>query len=290
MKRVLTLSKLASCVALAIVATACGDDVLPESVGDSTPGETIADVEAEPQDTEASASTTAVTEPAPPETTIPVEPTASDVDAVTVVPEPVQEPEPTLTPGASSRADFVLRANGVGSADFGQADIDVIPVMTELLGNPVDDRLGEYPLFDEDYSLYIDFEDSGFSAPFGRTTCYDNEFCLYFGGGTGDDLRFVGWSQDGFDLASDPLASDAGVTIGSRYADHLGEMTVGEGGCFTQGFGEIAGITLFLTSEGVPFVSFDDDGTFVAGTPDPTEIVVTGMEAGDRPFFVFADC
>ena len=275
MKSVLTSARFVSCVALAVIVTACGDDVPIEADASTAPT-------AVPE--------TAVPETAPPETTILEAPVASDSVAVTVAPEPVPEPESTPAPVPPSRGDLVLRSNGVGSADFGQVDIEVIPVMTALLGDPVDDRLGEYPTFDEDVNLYVDFEDSGFSAPFGRTTCYGNAFCLNFGGNTSDDLRFVGWSQGGFESASEPMVTADGVTIGSRYSDHLGVMTVNEGGCFTEGFGEVAGITLLVTSEGVPFVSVDDVGNYVTQTPDPAEIVVRTMKAGDEPFYIYADC
>ena len=131
-----------------------------------------------------------------------------------------------------------LRSNGVGNADFGMADIEVIPQVTALIGDPVDDQLGEYPAFDIEYGVYVDFEDTGFSAPFGRTTCYDNEFCLYFGGSSG----------------------------------------------------EIAGVQVLVTSQGVPFSSVDDAGNFVTQTPDPAEIFVDSMRAGEEPFFLFSDC
>jgi hypothetical protein len=116
---------------------------------------------------------------APTESTVPDAPAASDV-AATVAPESVREPETTAAPPAPSRADLVLRSNRVGNADFGMADIE--------------------------YGVYVDFEETGFSAPFGRTTCCDNKCCLYFGGNTGDDLSVVGCSQRGFETASDPLS------------------------------------------------------------------------------------
>ncbi len=145
-----------------------------------------------------------------------------------------------------------------------------------------------YPTFES--GTYVGFDDTGFSRPFGRTTCYDNQFCLYFGGDTSGDLRFVGWSQDNFDLGSAPLATSDGITIGARYADHLGVMTIDEGGCYTQGSGEVAGITLLVSSQTVPFGAFDDDGNYVTQVPDPGDIVVDTLRAGDEPFYLFADC
>ena len=276
MTSLLSSFRLVSCVALAIAVVSCGDDVATETDG-STAEESVAPGEQE------------TAEAVAPETSVADAPVASDAVAATVAPESLPQPEETPAP-APSRADLVLRSNGVGSSDFGLADIDVIPVVTALLGNPVDDRLGEYPTYDDEYNTYVDFEDTGFLAPFGRTTCYDNQFCLHFGGDTSDDVRFVGWSQNGFDSASAPLVTADGVTIGSRYADHLGVMTVNEGGCFTQGSGEIAGVVLLVSSESVPFSSFDDAGNYVGQTPDPADIVVTSLQAGDEPLYLFADC
>jgi hypothetical protein len=66
-------------------------------------------------------------------------------------------------------------------------------------------------------------------------------------------------------------------------------MTVDEGGCFTRGSGETAGVEPLVTSQGVPFSSVDDAGNFVTQTPDPAEIVVGSLRAGDEPFFLFSD-
>jgi hypothetical protein len=89
---------------------------------------------------------------------------------------------------------------------------------------------------------------------------------------------------------TDPLQTADGITVGSRQSDHIGVMTVNEGGCFSSGSGEAGGVTLIVTSEGEPFESVDEAGNFVVGNPDPSDIVVQSMESGERPFFLFADC
>lgn len=283
--------------AIVLALAACGDDPAVETAATQPPvaeetveTDPVVDTEAETTapatdapDTAAPATAAEATAPA--ETTAP----ATEAPAPTAAPESTAAPAPE-TPAAPTRSDLTLRSNGLGTLDFGQADIDVIPAVSAVLGAPTEDGLGEYPTFDDESGFFVNFEDTAFTRPFGRTTCFDNGICLYFGGDTGDVLQFLGWSQFGFELESDPLATSSGVTIGSRYSDHLGEMTVDEGGCFTQGFGEIAGVRLLVTSEGVPFGSFDENGEFISQTPDPSEIVVTGLEAGDEPFFLFADC
>ncbi len=267
-----------------LLLAACGDDVAPVMSG-------APDTAAAAETSDAPESTDAAVITAVPESTVDPAATATP-DTTSPAPETTAAPAPesTAAPAVPSRGDLTLRSNGVGSADIGQADIEVIPYVTGLLGAPASDQLGEYPTFDDDLNMYTNVTEEGFVAPFGRTTCYDNQFCLYFGGATNEALRFVGWSQESFDVLSDPLQTAEGVTIGSRQSDHLGSMTVSEGGCFSSGNGDIAGVLLYVTSEGEPFGSFDDDGNFVLGNPLPEDIVVTGLEGGDRPFFLFADC
>lgn len=271
-----------------LLVAACGDDADPVTTDPpaTTPAETApAETALEPVSTDApdtSAAPESTVDPAvtaAPETTAP----APDTTAAPT-------PETTAAPAPSSPSDLTLRSNGVGAADFGQADIEVIPYVTGILGNPVRDQLGEYPTFDEEFNLYTNFDEDGFTAPFGRTTCYDNRYCLYFGGETNDALSFVGWSQESLDLLSDPLATADGITIGSRQSEHLGTMTINNFGCFTNGSGEAAGILVLVTSEGEPFEFVDEEGNFVQGNPAPEEIVVTALEAGSRPYFIFADC
>ena len=260
--------RLIGAVAVAgLIVAACGDD--PDPAAETTPAETSA----APESTVDPAGT------ATPETTAPPPDT-------TVAPTP----ETSAAPAPPSPTDLTLRSNGVGTADFGRADIEVIPYVTGILGTPVRDQLGEYPTFDEEFGLYTNFDEDGFTAPFGRTTCYDNQYCLYFGGETNDALSFVGWSQGSFEPLSDPLTIADGITVGSRQSDHLGTMTINDFGCFSTGSGEAAGVVLLVMSEGEPFEFVDDSGNFVQGNPLPEEIVVTALEAGSRPFFIFADC
>lgn len=228
----------------------------------------------------------------------PDEPVATDppfspatVDS-TVTADPAASPPNTTTASApvDSRDDLVLRSDGVGTADFGRPDIEVVAYVGGILGTPTSDQPGEYPTFDDASGVYVNVEEDAFAFPFSRSTCYDNEFCVYFGGETSAALAFVGWSQESFELLSDPLRTPDGITVGSRQSEHADAITVNPGGCFSTGTGETAGILLFVTSEGEPFEFVDDAGNFVQGSPDPSDIVVQSMESGDRPFFLFADC
>lgn len=212
---------------------------------------------------------------------------ASTTAAETATPAPDTAGASAPEPG---RSDLVLRSNGVGTADFGRPDVEVITYVGGILGTPTSDQLAEYPTFDDASGVYVNVEEDAFAYPFSRANCYDNRFCVYFGGETSDALAFVGWSQESFELLSDPLQTLDGITIGSRQSEHADVITVNQGGCFSNGTGETAGILLFVTSEGEPFEYVDDAGDFVQGNPDPSDIVVRAMESGDRPFFLFADC
>lgn len=260
--------------AASLLVAACGDD--PDTTGDTSSATVEDPTESATPANDVVADTTA------PDTAGPV-----DTDAATDTAAPT---DTGAALPANRRDELVLRSNGLGDVDFGRPDIEVIPYITARLGQPTTDQLGEYPTFDDEFDAYVNFDDDGFSRPFGRTTCYDNRFCVFFGGDSSDALSFVGWSQEGFDLRSDPLSTADGITVGSRASDHVGVMTVDQGGCFTTGTGEAAGVLLYVASEGEPFETVDEDGNFVQGNPDPSEVVVQGLEAGDRPFFLFADC
>ena len=187
-----------------LVLASCGDDVDPVTSG-APDTAAAAETSAAPESTDAAVIT------AVPESTVDPAVTATP-DTTSPAPETTAAPAPesTTAPAAPSRGDLTLRSNGVGTADIGQADIEVIPYVTGLLGAPASDQLGEYPTFDDNLDMYTNFTEEGFVAPFGRTTCYDNQFCLYFGGATNDALRFVGWSQESFDVLSDPLQTAEG--------------------------------------------------------------------------------
>ena len=55
----------------------------------------------------------------------------------------------------------------------------------------------------------------------------------------------------------------------------------------TSGSGEIAGVRLALISSGLQFTDWDASGNYVTQIPDPADVKVTSMEAGDLPLFLF---
>jgi hypothetical protein len=49
-------------------------------------------------------------------------------------------------------------------------------------------------------------------------------------------------------------------------------------------------VNLYLESSGEWFQSFDDAGNYVVGNPDPADVTVTSMSAGNLRIFLFGDC
>lgn len=232
---------------------------------DTTPSSSIPDSTVPPT---SAAPTTAPATTAPP-TTVP----------------PPTTPPPTVAP--ETPADLVLDFDGVLPFAFGSPDIDVVPGLVEVLGEPISDVSTEYPLDDE--GTFLDAtEEEAYVAPFGRTVCFADGLCTQFGAGSDTALQFTGWRFEGDGATG--LATAGGITIGSLWADHADSITIDEGGCYGVGDGMAEGIELTLQSNGVPFVVVADDGSFSAGSPDPADVAVIGLRAGDLPVSLFADC
>lgn len=142
----------------------------------------------------------------------------------------------------------------------------------------------EYPV-ERGSRHYDEYEDYSFEFPFSRELCFGNWLCLLAAGETIDTLALVGWSQNN---SSEALATDSGLSLGLSLAE-VGEVDLGWV-CYGFASGRLGEIELGLTSLGEPFISFDDEGRFVDGSPDPSEVIITRMAAGVRPVSEFNDC
>ena len=198
------------------------------------------------------------------------------------------DPTTTTAPGDTAGVDsLVLRADGVGSLRFGTNVIPVLDALAVILGEPVSDVAYSYPVVGGP-GFTDQFGDFGFVQPFGRQTCFANEFCVEAGGPSPADLVFVGWSQ--YEAAGVTLATSDGITVGSRWSDHPDLISVDEGGCFAFGTGTIGRIDLALESSGTMFSAPDGSGGFISAVPDPSAVTVVGLSAGDLRISLFADC
>ena len=264
-------------VPLALVAlsfAACGGTGAPQVVqsnsASTTPGETT--TTADP-----AASTTVV------DTTV-VETSTTVADTSTSTTELVTTTTaPPLTP-----AGLVLRSDGIGPLVFGAPVADTLAVLTPVLGPTIIDESADYPNEPTPGQFESVEGDFGFAHPFERQVCFDNSLCITFGGSAPDRLAFVGWELGAGNPP--PLLTTAGITVGVRWADFAGSMTVEQGGCYTAGYGQSAGVNLYLESTGEPFGSFDEAGNYVIGNPDPADVTVTSMSAGNLRLFLFGDC
>lgn len=200
---------------------------------------------------------------------------------------PATPPPTTAPPAPAAPDDLVLAFDGVLPFRFGDHDIDVMAGLEPVLGPPVSDAVVEYPIASEGFFLDENQEIS-YISPVGRSACFANDLCLEFGSGSGDTLIFTAWSM--FRAADPTLATGTGLAVGSPLADHVDAVAIDEGGCFSIGYGTSEGIDVTLQSDGEPFASVSDTGEFVQGDPDPAQVTIVGLEAGEAPTFLFADC
>ncbi|NND75998.1 MAG: hypothetical protein HKN44_13430 [Ilumatobacter sp.] len=237
-----------------------------------TPSTTTAPVET-------SAETTTTTSAAPPAATTPV---------TSTTPPATPAPSPTDPSEAPTKGELVLRSGGVGPFTFGSVGpTEFIAAVTPALGPPTADGELAYP---DDAGGYFENvgAEAGFAFPFGRTTCFSNAFCAHFGGSSADALSLVGYDQD---ENAGALATPSGVTSGSIWADFAPVIEIGEGGCFTAGYGTADGVGITVLSLGDWFQFYDDEtGEYVNQVPAQTDVKVISLRSGEQPFFLYDDC
>jgi hypothetical protein len=216
--------------------------------------------------------------------------TSSTTPPSTTPPTTVARAEPTTTTTPPTTAgDLTLIFDGVLPYRFGDRDVNVVPGLAALLGPPVSDELTEYP--DVVEGTFVDASgEETFIAPFGRTVCFADSLCVQFGAGAPETLLFSGWRID--DVAGSDLATDAGIVIGSTWAEHADVISLDPfNSCVTVGYAIAGGVDITLSSPDEPFAAPDPgSGEFVTGDVDPSRVTVVEMRAGRLPEFVDADC
>ena len=198
----------------------------------------------------------------------------------------------TAAPGTTNAVpkapeDLTLLADGLGPLRFGADSAAVVSAVDAVLGQPVSDAPAEYPNSVEG-AFHSQDEELEFIKPFGRTVCWLNGLCIEFGGATAGPYSFLGWYYAATD--TDELAAPSGLDVGSTWANFAGVMTVDTGGCFSVGSGASNGVRLTLQSSGTPFVTVDDVGNETPTTPDPADVTVVQMQAGEQVVFLLGDC
>lgn len=198
----------------------------------------------------------------------------------------------TAAPGTTNAVpkapeDLTLLADGLGPLRFGADSAAVVSAVDVVLGQPVSDAPAEYPNSVEG-AFHSQDEELEFIKPFGRTVCWLNGLCIEFGGATAGPYSFLGWYYAATD--TDELAAPSGLDVGSTWANFAGVMTVDTGGCFSVGSGASNGVRLTLQSSGTPFVTVDDVGNETPNTPDPADVTVVQMQAGEQVVFLLGDC
>ena len=195
--------------------------------------------------------------------------------ATTVAPEPLD--------------DLTLIFDGVVPFRFGDRDVDVVPALSAEFGEPVSDAMAEYPTAEE--GVFLDPSgEAAFVAPFGRTVCYTNSFCVFFGAGAPETLILTGWRLSD-DTPSDLVTHD-GIAAGSVLAEYADIITFDPTlSCGDLAFGAADGIDVYLLSADGPFAvpAAGGDGLEILD-PDPALVTVSEMRAGELPRDIFDDC
>ena len=268
-------------VAVAIgVAGACGGSAPTAVIVESTTSvslTTVAPVASVP--TESVPATSALVTPTTVATTAP--PTVASTVPSTVPPTTAD----TTTTTPLSTETLVLATAAVGPFAFGSAIIPVLDALLPVLGPVLSDTAHTYPVMVDD--RFIDeFGDFSFAYPYGRQTCFENEFCVVAGGPTPGELVLVGWSQAD---APGALATDTGIAVGLTAAD-VGTIDI-VSGCYAFAVGVLDGIEVDVYSAGEPFWSVDEaTDTYVEGSPELSDITIVQMAAGDNRVFEYDDC
>lgn len=272
-----TLASVAVLVVIAAATAACSSDSVESTVASTTIDS--APPPPEPVITSADPSTTVAD--ATPDTSTTEAPTTT-VEATTTT-----QAVTTTTAVALSANDLNLARNGVLPFVFGDTDTNVVAGLTSVLGATILDTTTTYTIPDGAYLLDA-AEETGYTFPFGRYVCFRNDVCVQFGGSTTDTLVFTGWNLDSD--AAPQLFTSNGISVGATLSAFPGQITVFEGGCYSTGYGETAGVGVTLFSAGDPFLSFTEDGEYAFGSPSPADVTVTQMHAGELPFYLFDDC
>lgn len=221
------------------------------------------------------------------ETTTTVTETTTTVAETTTTAAPTTTAPPETTPPTTAAPDYTLRGTGVGTFVFTDPASAVVEALTVGFGAPELDEVTEFP-YPQD-SVFVNDAEEVFDFPFGRTVCFANTLCTVHGGPTSDALSFVGWYYAAEEAPT--LFTAQGITLGSRWADFVDSMNVGEGGCYSDGGGTTPDeVSLYLRSSGTPFSGVDEAGNYAVFSPDPADVTVVQMQAGVLIGTLYGDC
>lgn len=220
-----------------------------------------------------------------------------DETTTTAAPESTTTVAETTTTVAPE--PLTLRNDAIGPYSYGADPTTVVAGLAERLGAAISDTTTNYVeptgggyFFNGDRTMNFLFQ-------FGRETCWSIGLCVSFGGVDAASATFIGWTYEG-DPAS-TLATDTGLTLGSRLSDHPGLPALftcfagqGAGGVsLYDGVSWIVGSTVVgsppnlfavFTSEGAPFDEISNDsGAGTSVIPPADVVVVKRLTAGEVP-------
>jgi hypothetical protein len=213
--------------------------------------------------------------------------TTTTVAETTTTEAPTTTAAPETTPPTTAAPDYTLRGTGVGTLVFTDPVATVVEALTAGFGAPELDEITEFPTPQD--AVFVNDAEEVFDFPVGRTVCFTNTLCTVYGGPSAEALSFVGWYYAAEEAPT--LSTAQGITLQSRWADFRDAMEVGEGGCYSDGYGNsLDGVSLYLRSLGTPFSGVDEAGNYLVMSPDPADVIVVQMQAGTLIGTLYGDC
>ena len=150
--------------------------------------------------------------------------TTSTIAATTTTTPTTTAPTTTLQVPAIATT---LTATGVGSARFGEVSYDdFMEHMKPKLGGVSGAVMNSY-VSDGDSYTRREAPPSRFDYPSSRTVCFENSLCIYFGGPSDQDLKFVGFRQ--YDPGA--FGTESGAQVGLLLSNFPDVVQLGEGAC-----------------------------------------------------------
>jgi hypothetical protein len=206
-------------------------------------------------------------------TTVPTLPPNTQPESTPAQPPATQTPDESLE----------LRADGLGTVDFGASVEDSIAAVTEQRDEPTSDQTDHWvngvPVMPAGQTSMATRSES-WNQPVSRVVCWrtgsDEDLCLFFGGPDDHDVTFVGWST----FEGSPLSMSDGLASGSHVSDFPDIVPTLTPESCTDAWGTHLGVTLSVEATDVPFAVVDTLGNSTRLSPDPSTLEVRSLRAG----------
>ena len=188
----------------------------------------------------------------------------------------------------------LVTGHSIDGAAFGDEVDSALAMLTATFGQPYSDETTELPL--RVGQRWENDQYASFGNEHARQVCWQpassSPLCVWFGSDGSDPLRLVGWSTGTESINGVSIAAASGLTIGSKWIDHLVEVVLPPGSnCYNTGYAHTAdGMNVELWSGSEMFVTIDSSGVISQNNPSPDKVVVGRLSAGDELSDTRSDC